>query len=129
MRFPLLLASAVLLFASPAHAAEDFSKAPVFGTKYCTPTFACKDLQNPQKMDEYEKRAYDVATTCVKQRYYRLSSKTEFFDKRYGLGADLCLKSLPTEKDDSGYAMTTRCCVEVAKADTCQVVCKVYARR
>jgi len=134
MRIPLLIATAILIAATPVMAKEKKKtqdNSPVFGKTYCRPTFRCANLNNPEEMSRIESKALSLANRCVKKRYFRSTKMTKFFKSSYGLDSRLCFKPVKMTKSKSGLALTPKCCIQPkhGKKGQCQVVCTIYGRR
>lgn len=134
MRIPLLIATALLIAASPVMAKDkkgSTSGAPVFGTTKCRPFFPCAKDGDPKSMSQMEQKAFSTAKRCVKSKFRALKDTSKLFRESYGLSSGLCMKSKKQKADSSGYAFTPKCCVKIVrgKKGMCYVRCSIYGIR
>lgn len=135
MRTPLLIAAAILIAISPvevmAKKKEKEATGPAFSTTKCRPYFPCANLDDPDMMDQIERKALSISNSCVQKKFLLKKKDGSFFRDNYGMDSNLCFKAKKRSAGKSGLAMTPKCCIKPVKGKKgmCYVRCKLIGLR
>lgn len=128
MRRLALLLTISLLAIQPASAKEDSLKGvPVFGSKYCKPTFACPNAVARERQGDMTRQIIDISNKCTRT-YLGVKTPGSNFEEVLGLDASQCLTPRKVKPDAYGIMMIPKCCVHPIDSTnkTCQVTCTLY---